>query len=97
MVKPRCQSCGIPLGEFRDPKTNKETNNFGTEANGSRAEEWCRFCYHKGAFTKSDITLDDMMKLSIDNMVTDLGMPEERAIRLANEIIPRLKRWREEE
>ena len=38
-----------------------------------------------------------MMKLSIDNMVTDLGMPEERAIRLANEIIPRLKRWREEE
>lgn len=43
MSRKVCQSCGIPIG--RDPQHG------GTDADGSRNETYCGYCYQNGAFT----------------------------------------------
>ena len=83
--KVRCQSCGMPL--------SAAFGNFGTEGDGSRADEYCSICYQAGAFTKPDQTLAEMIESSVENMTTDLGMSEEKARELASTFLPGLKRW----
>lgn len=38
-----CQSCGMPL---------QAEDQWGTNADGSLNEEYCCYCYQKGAFTR---------------------------------------------
>ena len=38
-----CQSCGMPL--------KKDPNGGGTNADGSKNEMYCSYCYQKGDFT----------------------------------------------
>lgn len=66
---------------------------FGTEKNGSPTNEYCKFCYQEGIFVQPNLTVGAMIQMSIDNMVSELEMPEEKARQLAQEIIPKLKRW----
>ena len=47
-----CQSCGMPLSE---------ASHFGTNADGSRNEEYCTFCYRAGALINPDMTLEVMI------------------------------------
>lgn len=81
--KLRCQSCGMPLGD----------GFYGTNSDASLAVDYCKFCFLKGEFTDPDLKLEDMLDMSIKNMKEDLNMPEDEATRLANESIPKLKRW----
>lgn len=83
--KIRCQSCGMPLSE--------EFGNFGTNADGSNVAEYCMFCFQNGDFTQPNQTMEEMIQSSIQNMTTDLQMPLEQAMNLANSFIPTLKRW----
>ena len=82
--KLRCQSCGMPLGD----------GFFGTEKNGSETQEYCKFCYQDGEYVQPDLTVDDMIQMSINNMTTAQGMSQEESERLAQEYIPNLKRWK---
>jgi len=68
-------------------------DNLGTEADGSRATEFCSFCYQNGTFTNPDQTLDEMVQSSIDFMVAEFKMPVEQATQMSNEYIRPLKRW----
>ena len=45
-----CQSCGMPI-------TSEEQ--FGRNADGSKNEEYCSYCYRDGAFTENCTILDD--------------------------------------
>jgi len=85
MDKARCQSCGMPL----DPSFD----NYGTEADGSPASEYCQFCYSDGAFTKPDQTVDEMVQSSTDFMTSEFKMPREEASRISNDVIRKLRRW----
>lgn len=85
--KLRCQSCGMPL--------SKEFGNLGTNADGTRSDEFCKFCFANGDFTNPNQTLEEMIASSIENMTTDLQMPLERATELANSFIPTLRRWQQ--
>ena len=38
-----CQSCGIPF--------SKDPNGSGMNADGSKSEKYCSYCYPNGAFT----------------------------------------------
>ena len=78
-----CQSCGMPMQKNED---------FGTNADGSKSEEYCRFCYRKGRFTDEGITMEEKIKKNTE-MATKMGMAEEKAREMANNIIPKLKRW----
>ena len=84
--KIRCQSCGMPLSE--------QFGNYGTNRDGARNPEYCVSCFKDGAFTMPALTLDEMIRMSIDNMTGDLKFPLEKARDLASSVIPNLKRWR---
>ena len=66
---------------------------FGIEADGTSSKTYCAFCYQDGVFTKPDISMSQMIELSVQNMTEDLQIPEDRATALANEVIPTLSRW----
>ena len=81
--KIRCQSCGMPLGP----------GFFGTDANGAEISEYCMYCYKNGVFTNPDLTLEEMIDVSVKHMKNELNMPEEEARENARSVIPNLKRW----
>ena len=83
---PVCQSCSMPMGS--DDK-------FGTEADGSRNEDYCFLCYKDGAFLQPDATLEGMIDLVARFMSEKMGMTPEDAKAQAQGFIPTLKRWRE--
>ena len=82
---PWCQSCGMPM---------QNPEHFGTNADGSRNDEYCRFCFQKGKFTWPDATLQQMTEKLV-SMSAKMGMSEEQARAMAKKVLPRLKRWRD--
>ncbi|MDD2777334.1 MAG: zinc ribbon domain-containing protein [Methanocellales archaeon] len=77
-----CQSCGMPL---------KSDEDFGTNSDCSKNEEYCQFCYQKGKYTDKGITMEQKIEKNIE-IAKKMGMSEERAKEMANNIIPKLKR-----
>lgn len=83
-----CQSCAMPMTE--------ET--FGTNADGSKNEEYCIYCYENGAFT-SDLTMEGMAEFCAQfvdefnkNSGQNLSREEYKAMLL--KYYPDLKRWK---
>lgn len=81
----RCQSCGMPLKQ--DPEGG------GTQADGSRSDRYCSYCYQAGAFVGPAQTAADMQAFCIDKMRQG-GWPRWLAW-IATRDIPRLKRWKD--
>ena len=78
-----CQSCGMPMNEDA---------HFGTNADGSKNEEYCTYCYQSGAFLSPEMTLDEMKAICLPHMVQG-GMPEAQAKTMLDQMLPTLKRW----
>lgn len=80
-----CQSCGMPMGE---------TNEFyGTEKDGTRSKDYCKFCFADGAFT-AECTMDEMIDFCVGPMLENSsGMDESTARNIMQNMFPRLKRW----
>lgn len=78
-----CQSCGMPMTE----------DFYGTNKDGSKNTEYCKYCYTDGAFHNPDETLEGMINVCVPYMV-EQGMPEKDARAQLNELLPQLKRWR---
>jgi hypothetical protein len=81
---PFCQGCGMPMNKPED---------FGTNADDSRNEEYCKFCYQDGKFTNPNMTMEQMIDKVAGIMAKMQGMPEDRAKEMAKGFIPKLKRW----
>lgn len=84
--EPICQSCGMPL---------KKNEDFGTNTDGSKSEEYCFHCFQDGKFLDEGITLKEKIEKNI-KFGTQMGMPEDRARHMCETILPNLKRWRKE-
>ena len=80
-----CESCGMPMGE-----TNEM---YGTETNGSKNTEYCKYCYDNGAFTNPSLTLEEQIAFCAELMVNDFGFAKEDALQQCQDGIPKLKRW----
>jgi len=78
-----CQSCSMPLD-------NPEL--LGTEKDGSKSQEYCKFCYRNGAFINPEMTLKEMTSLVISQM-EKLNI-DSKEIDMAVSSLPNLKRWR---
>ncbi len=78
-----CQSCGMPL----DTDAVK-----GTEKNGLKSNEYCKYCYEDGAFKNPKMNLEDMEN-NVKNQMKKLEL-NEYAIQKAVNILPALKRWK---
>ena len=82
-----CQSCGMPMQKEED---------FGTNTDSTKNDEYCRFCYRDGKFTDEGITMEQKIDKLVGIAVEQMNIPEDKARVHANEIIPTLKRWRKE-
>lgn len=83
-----CQSCGMPLSE----------EVLGTNADGSKNDEYCIYCYKDGAFT-GDFTMDEMVDYCAQfvddyNQSTGQRLSREAYKASLQQYLPTLKRWR---
>jgi len=81
---PICQSC-----EMRIPESSK----FGTNADGSKSDDYCCYCWKKGKFT-NNMTLEQAIEDNI-RFVLEHGeaKTEDEARAMLRESMPKLKRW----
>ena len=84
METPICQSCGMPMANPED---------FGTNADGSASQEYCRYCFQNGEFT-AKMEMPEYIEMQIKIAVEKLGMSEDKARAMAESMIPNLKRWK---
>ena len=81
-----CQCCGMPMGGGGDA--------YGTNADGSRNEDYCRYCFENGAFTFQG-TMEEMIEICVPHMAAaNPDMSEEEARKAMEEWFPTLKRWK---
>ena len=77
-----CQSCGMPLTD----------DLRGTNADGSKSDDYCVYCYKDGAFT-GNFTMEEMVENCIPHMSLAAQDPEGcRAYMRA--LLPTLERWK---
>ena len=83
-----CQSCGMPLTDEL----------LGTNADGSKNEDYCIFCYNDGEFLQ-DVTMEGMIDHCVKyldemNQMMPKPMTEAEYRQMASAFFPKLKRWR---
>ena len=81
-----CQSCGMPL--------DKDPNKGGTNADKSRSDKYCSFCYKDGKFTDEGISLREKIEKNIQIAVSTMNIPGHKAREMAESILPNLERWK---
>ena len=84
-----CQSCGMPL-------THEV---LGTNADGTKNEEYCIYCYKDGGFT-SNSTMEEMAEFCAQfvdefNKNTGQNLGREEYKKMLLEFYPSLKRWKQ--
>ena len=78
-----CQSCAMPLTDEL----------LGTNADGSKNEDYCMYCFKDGEFT-SDMSMEEMMNFCIEKMVeVHPEIDKDEASAMMREVFPKLKRW----
>jgi len=81
-----CQSCGMPMSQ---------AEHLGTEADGSKNEKYCFYCYKDGEFTQPDATLEQMIEISAKGWSDqDPSVTYEQAKAQMENVLPHLERWR---
>lgn len=80
-----CQCCGMPLGTPED--------NYGTEADGTKSADYCKYCYEKGKFLFEG-TMEEMIEFCVPHMVEhNAGMTAAAARAQMQAFFPTLKHW----
>jgi len=67
---------------------------FGTNTDGSRTQEFCKYCFQNGMFTAPNITVQEMIDKCVSIMSQQKIMPEDQARELMAKTIPNLNRWK---
>ncbi|MBR4583308.1 MAG: zinc ribbon domain-containing protein [Bacteroidales bacterium] len=83
-----CQSCGMPLND----------QVLGTNADGSKNEDYCMYCYKDGKFT-NDCTMDEMIEHCsqfVDEVNKKMPKPmtKDEYKQMMRQYFPMLKRWK---
>ncbi len=72
----------------------KKLDDKGTEADGTRCDDYCSSCYETGDFIEPEITMKEMIEQSLSNTAKDLDISIEEARSYLKSLFPTLKRWR---
>lgn len=78
-----CQSCSMPIDNVADR---------GTEKNGSKSEEYCKYCYADGAMVNPGMKLDEMKSI-VKTQMEKRHIPG-NIIQKSLDVLPHLKRWK---
>lgn len=86
-----CQSCGMPLSDEL----------LGTNADGSRNEDYCIYCYKNGKFTQ-DFNMSQMIEFCAQfndqiNEASGRDLTPEQAKEQMRLFFPHLKRWKQKD
>jgi len=81
---PFCQSCGMPLREEED---------FGVNADGTKNQDYCHFCFLNGQFRLPNISMERMIDKVAEIMARQINISGAQAKKMAKSFIPKLKRW----
>ena len=84
LTEPICQSCAMPL---------KIIDDRGTEADGTKCDDYCSGCYEVGEFTEPEITMKEMIEQSLSTTANTLEITIEEARAYLKSLFPTLKRW----
>ena len=76
-----CQCCGMPLDDAI----------ISREQDGTRNEEFCKWCYADGTFTYSD--MDELIDVCIPHMAKE-GFTEDQARAYMKDNLPKLDYWK---
>ena len=77
-----CQSCGMPM----------EPEVYGTNADGSINEDYCKYCYVGGEFTDK-VTMEEYIEMC-SQFGAQAGMTNEEMKAYCEKLFPTLKRWK---
>ena len=77
-----CQSCAMPLSD----------DILGTEKDGSKCADYCKYCYENGAFTY-ECTMEQMIDFCL-SLPNETGMTDEQYKKYLTKTYPSLKRWK---
>ena len=64
----------------------------GTEKDGSKSDEYCKYCYQNGALLNPNMTFEEMKSLVVTQM-KKMNLPP-AIIEKSVKSLPYLKRWR---
>lgn len=78
-----CQSCGMPM---------ESEELFGTSADGSLNEDYCKYCYTNGEFT-SKVSMGKFIE-QCSQFAAAGGMTNEEMKAYCEKLFPTLKRWK---
>ena len=82
-----CQCCGMPMGDTKEL--------YGSNADGSKSEDYCKYCFEKGAFTFQG-SMEEMIDFCVPHMTQAYpDMSEDDARKAMIEWFPTLKRWKQ--
>ena len=81
-----CQSCGMPL--------QMDPGKGGTNADESKSEKYCSFCFKDGRFLDEGTSLQEKIEKNIRIAVDKMGISESDARQMAESILPKLERWK---
>jgi hypothetical protein len=84
--KAYCQSCSMPL-------VNQEL--LGREKDGSKNQDYCKYCYQDGTFTNPESTLKEMISQVVEQM--ERMQLDSNIIDRTVSVLPDLKRWQKAE
>jgi hypothetical protein len=71
----------------------QKEEDFGTNADGSKSEEYCFHCFQNGKFLDEGITLQEKIDKNV-KFAVQMGMSEYEARKMASNVLPKLKRWK---
>lgn len=78
-----CQSCTMPIDNLADR---------GTEKNGTKSIEYCKYCYQNGNFTDATMTMEKM-KTIVTSQMEKMKLPDD-VVQKSLAALANLKRWR---
>jgi hypothetical protein len=70
---------------------SKDPLRGGTNADGSRSDEYCSHCYREGRFTEPNLSVNEMMA-KVEAKLREMHLPGFLARKFTRNI-PKLRRW----
>ena len=80
-----CQSCGMPI---------TSDSQLGTNLNGSKNEDYCKYCYQDGEFIDK-VSMEEYIEMC-SKYGSQAGMTNEEMKLHCETLFPTLKRWKNE-
>jgi hypothetical protein len=71
----------------------RDSKDFGTNTDQSKNKEYCCYCFQHGKYIDFGITLKQKIEKNIQ-IAKNMGMSEDKARKMAEDILPKLKRWK---